>query len=85
MTATSRLLAVGSADRIIKNPVVQFAMAVAVVTNTNAILVLNVSTDARVVKSERSSNTGYPRQEHPGRQVFIVSPIDGHLFELFAN
>ena len=51
MTATSRLLAVGSADRIIENPVVQFAMAVAVVTNTNAILVLNVSTDARVVKS----------------------------------
>ena len=51
MNATSNLLAVGSADRIIKNPVVQFAMAVAVVTNTNAILVLNVSTDARVVKS----------------------------------
>ena len=50
MIATSRLLAVGSADRIITNPVVQFAMTVAVAADTNAILVLNVSTDARVVK-----------------------------------
>ena len=50
MTATSRLLAVGSADRIITNPVIQFAMTVAVVADTNAILVLNVSTDAHVVR-----------------------------------
>jgi hypothetical protein len=41
MIVVSRL-AVGAAVRIITNPVVKYAMAVTVVTETNAIIILNV-------------------------------------------
>jgi ABC-type cobalamin transport system permease subunit len=51
MTATSRLLAVGSADRIITSTVITFAMAVTVVTDTNAIVVLTVMTVAGIVRT----------------------------------
>ena len=51
MIATSRLLAVGSADRIITNTVITFAMAVTVVTDTNAIVVLTVITVAGTVRT----------------------------------
>ena len=51
MIATSRLLAVGSADRIITNTVITFAMAVTVVADTNAIVVLTVITVAGTVRT----------------------------------
>ena len=51
MIATSRLLAVGSADRIITSTVITFAMAVTVVTDTNAIAVLTVITVAGTVRT----------------------------------
>jgi hypothetical protein len=55
-------LGVGFAVRIITDPVITFAMAATFMTETNTRTVLNGSTAARVLKGQRPSHDGRPRQ-----------------------
>lgn len=66
MIAASRL-AVGSAVRIITNPMIKYAMAATFVTETNAIMVLHAPNSRSRFKGQRPPHDGRPpRQERPG-------------------
>ena len=66
MIATSRLLAVGSAVRIITDPVITFAMAATFVTETTTRTVLKGSTAARVLRASVLHMTVAHVKERPG-------------------